>query len=689
MTLSADEFRNELFASTTPEHFTFNSIVSHRAEAKESKSQTSEGTGGTDAALEALQNTFASLKKEKEAKQATITDSLIVAPKNRYDAARKEKLANRANRTGLSGGGSRPGSPSISAISSPYLGAGPTSAPTSDEDLKMKAMRTPVLHLLASEPSTKEEIANKTHIPKADLDTILQRVGKQGEAGKWGLSDKAYRDLDVWKFKYPSEEKRKKAIDNAVRAYDRMRVERDNQLWQLLLPKEERGMGKCLSRLQLGGGQVNRGLTPSYQPSPTPHADGGSDSRVASTANTPKMGPSTPRPGSSTGDVRKRLLAKDPQKARAAEDAKEKKRKEREAAASDREAAKPAKKQATKKTNVKSAEIVHSSDEESGEEPPIKPKSQSTNEKAKAAPKAKSKAVVSSSDSSDTALKEKVAAKSTAKPKPAARATDSPAVKPTKSATAGKSTPQASNNLTAPNSQQRSQRSPSNPGNRPNVPSPLGAARPRVASDISDRGAVGVQKVRQGADTPKGLGITNGVKKQHDSGEAAKAEKKTGDSKISEKQQKVTSDGAGTPKTLVNGASHKPEAGVKRKAEESNMSPAKHRKTDSTDSDSRPIVTTKAVNGMAPSPNGTFDVGSSSDTADSVLESITYNQGVKLAESFKKYYAAYDKEYEAQHAAQVKGEKVSIEDRRKLLDMHQRLAQMKKEIQAASEREHA
>lgn len=195
-----------------------------------------------------------------------------------------------------------------------------------------------------------------------------------------------------------------------------------------------------------------------------------------------------------------------------------------------------------------------------------------------------------------------------------------------------------------------------------------------------------MQKVRQGLDTPKGLGITNGVKKQHDSAEAAKSLKKVGDS---EKQSKVTSNGAGTPKTIVNGASHKSETGVKRKAEESAMAPAKHRKTDSTDSQSRPASKTKAVNGMAPSPNETLDVGSSSDTADSVLETITYNQGVKLAEKFKAYYAAYDKEYEVQQAAEAKGEKVSVEDRRKLLDMHQRLAQMKKEIRAASEREHA
>jgi RNA polymerase II elongation factor ELL len=634
------------------------------------------------------------LKQEKEAKQANITNSLIPAPKNRYDAARKERLVNKATRPGVNGL-SRPSSPPIGAISSPRLGAGPTSAPTNEEDLKLRAMRTPLIHLLASESLRSEEIVNKTHIPKEELHNILQRVGKQGEAGKWQLSDKAFRDLDVWKFDYPSKEKRHAAIDNAVRAYDRMRVERDNRLWQLLLPKEERGKGTVLSRLHLGGGQMNRGLTPSYQPSLMPHMDGTNDSRAASAVNTPKHGPSTPRPSSSAGDVRKRLLAKDPQKARAAEDAKEKKRKEREAPASDREGGKPAKKQATKKTNVKSEEFVHSSDDESDEEPIMHKRaeqSQSSPEKAKAPAKVKSKAVIStSSDSSDTALKDKAAAKATAKAKPAARAADSPAVKPARPTTAGKSTPKTTNNLSAPNSQQRSQRSPSNPGNRPNVPSPLGAARPRVASDVSDRGAVGVQKARQGAETPKGLGITEASKKHHDTTENTTSSKQNDKSRTSEKQQEPTANGSGTPKSLVNGAGHKADAGVKRKADQSPAQEAepstKHRKTDSTSSQApKPQANSSmAANGI----NHTSPNGSGSDTADSVLESITYNQGVKMAEKYREYYAAYDKEYEAQQATETRGGTVSAEDRRKLWDMHKVLARMKKEMKAAAERENA
>ena len=88
----------------------------------------------------------------------------------------------------------------------------------------------------------------------------------------------------------------------------------------------------------------------------------------------------------------KRLLSKNPKKARAAEDAKEKKRKEREAAASDREG-RAVKKQATgaakASANVKSAEFVHSSEENSSDDAPVasqikeKPQSLSGARKAK------------------------------------------------------------------------------------------------------------------------------------------------------------------------------------------------------------------------------------------------------------------------------------------------------------------
>lgn len=591
---------------------------------------------------------------------------------------------------------SRPGSPSLSAAATPKLGPAPTSMPASESEAKMQAMKTPVIHLLAMGPTTRDDIMRSTHIPKDDLEVILQRIGKNVE-GKWQMSDRAYKDLEVWKFGYPTQKDRQAAIDNAVRAYDRLRLGKEDRLWQMLLPKKDRGKGIVLSKLDLNGGQVNRGLTPHYQPSPMPHLDGAADSKAASTANTPKLGALTPRTAGSKGDVMKRLLSKNPQKARAAEEAKEKKRKEKEAAASDREGAKPAKKQATKKANVKSAEIVHSSDEESDEEGELK---QSTNSQAGANPetaktttKSRPKAVTttSSSDSSDAPLKSTVKAKANASN---TKSKDSPAAKASKPDVDGKSTPKTTttNGLSAPNSQQKSQRSPQKPDSKPSVPSPLGAARPRVASDVSDGGAVGVQKVKHGAETPKGLGITSSSRPRHDtmtSNGSNASEKPTKERTSSDKRNM-------TPK-LPNGDgnSSKVNGTAKRKAEDSpaqskdSAPAAKHRKTGSGSSQSQNShsSTAKASNDTArTSPDIPIDSGS--DSAEAVIDSITYGQGVNLAEKFKDtYYPAYVKLYDSQAEMEARGEKVSKEERERLWAMHKRLEQMKREIVIASKRE--
>merc|ERR1711881_404091 len=48
-----------------------------------------------------------------------------------------------------------------------------------------------------------------------------------------------------------SEEDRQAAIENAIRAFDRMRLPKDDPLWQKLLPKADRGKGITLSKLAL------------------------------------------------------------------------------------------------------------------------------------------------------------------------------------------------------------------------------------------------------------------------------------------------------------------------------------------------------------------------------------------------------------------------------------------------------
>lgn len=713
MTISPEAFRNELYASTATgplSELTFSGLVSHRAELKGSKTESGDNTAGSDAALAALQNSLASYEQDRQAKQSTIVSSVLPA-KGRGTAGKQRPL--------IAGQQSSRASPHAAATSNPSSAL--LNASNSDAAVKQAALRKPVIHLLALRSASIESIMSKTHIPKEDLDPILQKIAKH-EGGKWQLSDKAFRDLDVWSFGYGSTEERQKAVDNAIRSYDRQRIGKEEKIWQQLLPEEDRGKGIILSRLNGGGGgQVNRGLAPNYAPSPLLDVEKAGESKPGSIANTPKLGASTPRPASSKGDVMKRLLSKDPKKARAMDEAREKKRKEREAretTASDREGARPVKRQTTTKENpkVKSAEIVHSSEDESGEEGEVK-EEEITRVDSKVSPQQPKAAgnVKTSSPGGNVPNKVKDAkAKTVGKPKAALDPAKSIASLASKSSTplgAGKSTPRSTTGLTAPTSQHKSQRSPQKADSRPNVPSPLGAARPRVASDVSDRSAIGVQRTKQATatGTPHGLGITTGSRKRHDtvtsndSGSSSGSDKKLAELKSSAKPSKPapSSNGTTRPKpTQTNGAvPQKPQNGVKRKAGDSaapagdeDEHAAKHRKTDSASSQSQKSHASSTAQTTArTSPNhvenggGGSSSSNSSDSAASVLDSITFTQGVNLAEKFRDtYYPAYTKMYDAQAAKEASGVAVGKEERERLWAMHRRLEQMKMEIRRAS-----
>jgi RNA polymerase II elongation factor ELL len=692
----------------------FAGIVGHKAELKLPERKQSEGS---DAALAALQNTLASYQQEKQAKAVNITSSVIAAPENRFKAAKEHK---QAQRRGLMG--SQPTSPSMSAANSSRLGLPPTSMPTTDSAVRLRAMRTPLVHLLAMKPLARDDIIRKTRIPKDDLDEILKKIGKQ-EDGKWQLTDRAYKDLDVYKFGYLSHADRQAAVDNAIRAYDRMRIGKDDKIWQMLLPREDRDKGMVLSKLHLSAGNRN-GLTPSYASSPML---GGDADKGASTANTPKLGPSsTPKvPAAASGGM-KRLFAKDPKKARAAEEAKDKKRKEREVAAatSDKEGGNPVRKrQATKANNpkVKSAELVHSSDDDSEPLDESKKSAGPSSSQLKAPPsdrkpvpsaatKPKPKAAVTASPSSkdnpgklrqvskattpSTVVKKAVPTNGT-KNNASTTTTSSTTSKITKSNTVGKATP---NGRTTSSQQQRPQLSPQDRSSRPTVPSPLGAARPRLASDVSDRAAVGVQRVRHGAETPKGLGITTngGGRKRQDtvmstdsssSGRLSVAGKKPPTD-----SRKPATNGTTPSKPITNGVASKSDTGIKRKALHSPSSdnderpPSKHRKTESNSSQSQKSHSGSTVaSGSAETRERSV---SSIDSTNSVTDTITFTQGVNLAEQFRDYYyPKYTKLYDEQVALEARGERVPREERQRLWKMHRRLEQMKREIKAASLRE--
>lgn len=674
-------------------------------------------TAGADAALAALQNSMASYQQEKKAKSTTITDDLIPEPKSRWEAAKKQK------RGGLLGMNSGNSSPSLSAVGTPRAGLSVTSAPN-NLNLRRQAMRTPLIHLLAMKPASTEDIIRTTHIPKSDLEAVVSKIA-QNVGGEWKLLDRAYKDLNVWDFGYKTQQDRQMAIDNAIRAYDRTRVGKEENTWQLLLPKEERGKGKVLSKLNLAAPPTNRGSTPNHMPSPL--ADASEDEKPMSSANTPRLGQTgTPKPTvakSAGSDMKKRLLAKDPKKARAAEEAKDKRKRDRDAVASDKES-RPVKKQkpaaATPRTamgstaakassKIKSAELVHSSDDddEEGEvkETPSAPVPKASRPAAVTNAKPKITAARSPAPDSDDnhvkATKPTSKATAIAKAKTSVPSTKSAASTARKDAAPGNSTP-SSSALSAPQ-RQRTQLSPSKSSSRPTVPSPLGAARPRNASDVSDRSAIGIQRTKQGASTPKGLGITtqvNGARKKRQdtatSQESSEGDKKPPANNALEKGRATAANGVSAKRSVV-ANSAKPAIGAKRKATEAlprseHTSDPKHRKTDSASTVSQrshsssfgTVRTMATTNGT--SPDAVFDSGSS-DSSGSVMDTITYEQGVEKAKNFReKYYPQYVKLYDSIAERNAKGETIRQEERDKLWRMHHRLQELKREIGVAAKK---
>ncbi|KAK5113999.1 hypothetical protein LTR62_003122 [Meristemomyces frigidus] len=680
LTISHDEYCNELYASSSPANLTYAGHIVHRAVLKRRSSSPEDGDKGTSEALATLQRSLATYEQERQAKQTGIHNAVVPEPNNR--GAAFTKAPKKFLRGELNSG--RP-----SPISTPLHGPAPTSAYVDESDVRQRAVKLPLIHLLAIKPLSSDGLFDKLHAPRSELESLLPKVARDVD-GTWKLTDRSYKELDVWKFSYKSKEDRQLAVDNAIRAYDRLRIGREEQIWQLLLPQKERGKGTILSRLQ-----TNRALTPVPQAS--------NDVRPGSAAGTPRIGASTPRSGTPKVDAMKKILNK--KKTQAVDEAKEKKRKEaaaaKEAAALDRESDKRSKVPAKKKADpkVKSAETVHSSEEESGEEGEVRETetamSRVDSKLAQDRPKAPKARASASPEDSDTADVRKTGTPSTRKQDPAKSiaALASKTVKPA----AGKATPHTTNNLSAPSSQRKAARSPSKTDTRPNVPSPLGAARPRVASDVSDRNAAAIQRSRQGAATPRGLGITNGgIRKRHDTVTST-------DSAISSVSEKKTDETQG-PKPSTNGALKITTSGVKtpqtnsmkRKTEDPHPAAPgpKHRKpTPDSSQPQKPrptpnIQTQQPTSQPSPTTSTTFNSDSSSSDNNSVLDLVTYAQGVALAEKFRdQYYPAYAALYDAQAAAEAKGEVVGRGERERLWAMHRRLEQMKREIGRASKRE--
>jgi RNA polymerase II elongation factor ELL len=126
----------------------------------------------------------------------------------------------------------------------------PTSQPTNSHDAVVNALRVPVIHLLAREPATEASLAATCRTSLANIRDVLPKIAKRSTADtdKWQLTDKSFREVNPYKFPYQSSEERQQAIDSAIKSFDRQRLSKDDKLWQILLPQDQRGQGICLSR---------------------------------------------------------------------------------------------------------------------------------------------------------------------------------------------------------------------------------------------------------------------------------------------------------------------------------------------------------------------------------------------------------------------------------------------------------
>jgi RNA polymerase II elongation factor ELL len=250
---NASTFPSELFTKSTEDGspFYFTGKASHSLEV----SVAEEDTAKADEALATLQSTLKSISDERASNEASLKEETRFGQKKggkptgllgHGSALRKDILG------GLNK--STPGSPFLSATYSPRLA--PTSAPlgagmSTEERIRLDAIRIPLIHLLAVRTQTPKSIREQLNVSKDELEKLLDKVSKQAavDENQRSLKDKIFRELDVWKFPYRSSDDREAAVNHAIHAFDRLRIEKRDPLWQQLLPVSERGKGKILSRL--------------------------------------------------------------------------------------------------------------------------------------------------------------------------------------------------------------------------------------------------------------------------------------------------------------------------------------------------------------------------------------------------------------------------------------------------------
>lgn len=586
-----------------------------------------------------------------------------------------------------------PASPSISAARMPHIQKStPTSVPglPNGRMSKPQALRQSLVHLLAARPASQKLLVRHLNCRDEEIEEVLHKIGKpfRLDQSKWDLQDKAFKELDVWDFNYPNQEDRELAIGRAISAFDRMRLSTQEKLWDMLVPKEERGKGKILSHLNLHKGPIQPATTPKIHIQQTSN-ESKSEDLVHGSENDQKdrLAPNTEpmARARSHGPIKKmkisekeaqskRLLSKGPKKV---------------APASKEKESHPAVKKGgpgnAKKVNApKSSEFVNESDEEDGLEDATTQHTQSLpSKKAEKSSKTPKELVSAQPNGNPTSSKgPKLAVpsqpavsattikKSSSKPATPSHATATSKPKPTvKNTVNGKDVrDQESKNAN---------RTPTIPAKvqdkNPNPPTPSSASTPAPKHRLSDssqgsttmKKTLSRQRTTSSPHKPSPLGSSPPTNaSDFDNPEQSS----TSSTPLISQMSKVNATQYGISPRVNGHARNASSHSLKRKACDLDSDMHNHGVP----------MTNGNLNGYT---NGKVTSGKrhkaseiTPPTTDSDDEPLA--RALKKAQSFKKYYASYEKQY--REVSQV--ENPPQEKLDELMRMHTRLAELKEQI---------
>ncbi|KAF1974142.1 hypothetical protein BU23DRAFT_532116 [Bimuria novae-zelandiae CBS 107.79] len=238
---TSENTRHELYHSSGTgggDDLEFTSLIKHSLIVQKAENV----TAGVDSALELLKNSMAAVKEMKEANK-TIVGDMRNAGHRRVPS--KGFMPSHLAPSGTAS--------SLLSVPSSPMKRPPTSQPGSAHDVILSALRVPLIHLLAVQPAKDSHLAETCRTSIANVRDLLPKIAKPtaDDAQKWQLTDKSFREFNPYKFPYKSQQDREQAINSAIKSFDRLRLSKEDKLWQILLPREERGQGKCLSRLNV------------------------------------------------------------------------------------------------------------------------------------------------------------------------------------------------------------------------------------------------------------------------------------------------------------------------------------------------------------------------------------------------------------------------------------------------------